>query len=790
MRSVSLDALRGFASPDCEVNNRSAAMPTRTEVPATATPASPSATTPGNDEEGGGGISGGSIASQSQSVSPDAADAAAASGSPPPTNVNRHSQSQSDEDDHEANEDDDGLLFSCRCESARSVTTLLSCLRHVASGGGGSGTSDFALTQGALAAGRRSRADLSLSAIDHTGISGGRGGGIGGGGGGRGGSGRAQHATVFAGEAGLTFHVHGTARQSQASVDMQSGLFSDYYVCEQVVEVDDDDDDNDDGNNEAEGGGTRTKTEVVKGGEFCINLTTVLECLHVLGTNALDRTKLCLSYDLHDAIFRIELLEETHGATGGGIVSTCAIPGLAVSDDYDDEDEEDGEGGTGASGLAIAFRSCPIVARAIVKSDYLRDAVVELSDVPGAASATIGISPRGMDLAAVGFSTECQVSLPHAGNDAVFVSLDCDPPRLHARTYPLHSILSAFRGLEIASETCISINRRGMVAIQHQVLDEHVGNGQPNFVDFIMGCLQDDDGEDSDDDGYGDEEDDVVVELGREMLTSGTQRSIEEARRRRRRGRHQQQAATATGTAGTGTYASSDEGEDEEAKRRETEDMLKRLGNESSSDEEDGEGGRTKKSSKTKDGESEYAQLTMEPTSKSSSRSQRDHERKNRGRRNRGGAKKKASVEDDDENNGTEDESDSDEFKKFSKRKKKGRKEKKKRSDGRGRKRPSPTTNSGRSKSRRKKSDGDDEANASSDSPSRSPRDDEESEPETDVDSQFYKIGGGNAASNAAQDPPSSPELMYGNTSLVGPSTSMIESRKSVNFDDDSDGSF
>ena len=767
-------------------------MPTRTEVPATATPASPSATTPGNDEEGGGGISGGSIASQSQSVSPDAADAAAASGSPPPTNVNRHSQSQSDEDDHEANEDDDGLLFSCRCESARSVTTLLSCLRHVASGGGGSGTSDFALTQGALAAGRRSRADLSLSAIDHTGISGGRGGGIGGGGGGRGGSGRAQHATVFAGEAGLTFHVHGTARQSQASVDMQSGLFSDYYVCEQVVEVDDDDDDgnNDDGN-EAEGGGTRTrtKTEIVKGGEFCINLTTVLECLHVLGTNALDRTKLCLSYDLHDAIFRIELLEETHGATGGGIVSTCAIPGLAVSDDYDDEDEEDGEGGTGASGLAIAFRSCPIVARAIVKSDYLRDAVVELSDVPGAASATIGISPRGMDLAAVGFSTECQVSLPHAGNDAVFVSLDCDPPRLHARTYPLHSILSAFRGLEIASETCISINRRGMVAIQHQVLDEHVGNGQPNFVDFIMGCLQDDDGEDSDDDGYGDEEDDVVVELGREMLTSGTQRSIEEARRRRRRGRHQQQAATATGTAGTGTYASSDEGEDEEAKRRETEDMLKRLGNESSSD-EDGEGGRTKKSSKTKDGESEYAQLTMEPTSKSSSRSQRDHERKNRGRRNRGGAKKKASVEDDDENNGTEDESDSDEFKKFSKRKKKGRKEKKKRSDGRGRKRPSPTTNSGRSKSRRKKSDGDDEANASSDSPSRSPRGDEESEPETDVDSQFYKIGGGNAASNAAQDPPSSPELMYGNTSLVGPSTSMIESRKSVNFDDDSDGSF
>jgi len=647
----------------------------------------------------------------------------------------------------------------------------------VASGGSAHShsTSDGALTQGG---GRRSRADLSLSAIDHTGISG-RGGS--GGGGGRGG-GRAQHATVFAGAAGLTFHVHGTARQSQASVDMQSGLFSDYYVCEQVVEVDDDDNEAEDGNGGGGGGGTNT--EVVKGGEFCINLTTVLECLHVLGTNALDRTKLCLSYDLHDAIFRIELLEETHGATGGGIVSTCAIPGLAVSDDYDDDDDD--EEGTGASGLAIAFRSSPIVARAIVKSDYLRDAVVELSDVPGAASATIGISPRGMDLAAIGYSTECQVSLPHAGNDAVFVSLDCDPPKLHARTYPLHSVLSAFRGLEIASETCISINRRGMVAIQHQVLDEHVGNGQPNFVDFIMGCLQDDD-EDSDDDGYGDEEDDFVVELGSEMLTSGTQRSLEEARSRRRRGHHQQQSATA-GT-GTGTYASSDEGEDEEAKRREAEDMLKRLGNESSSDEEDGEGKRTKKS-KTKDGESDYAQLTMEPTSKSSSRSQRDHERKRRGRRDRGGAKKKASAEDDDDDNDMEAESDLDKSKKSSKRKKKDRKEKRKRSDGRGRKRPSPTTNSGRSKSRRKKSDGGEGADASN-SPSRSPERDEESEPETDVDSQFYKIGGGNAASNnTAQDPPSSPELMYGDTSLGGPSTSMIDSRKNANFDDDSDASF
>lgn len=462
----------------------------------------------------------------------------------------------------EGGEEDDGLLFSCRCESARSVATLLSCLRHVSAGSISSGG---AAGDGALTQARRSRAELSLSAIDHAGARR---------------SGRVQHATVFANERGLTFHVHGTAKQSQASVDMnvskysvlslctlflmslavvwllavglwvpimaytdvrrilsqfaaltdmsllsqliepigyQVGLFSDYYVSEQVVPIDVDED-------EIQTSSQSQQKEIIKGGEFSINLTTVLECLHVLGTNSLDRIKLCLSYDLNDAIFRIELLEQDSiGANvpgcGGGIVSTCTIPGLSVPDDED----------YGVSSLAIAFRSCPIVARAIVKSDFLRDAVVEISDVQGAASVTIGISPGGVDLAAIGFSSECQVSLPHASNAAVFVSLECDPPCLHARTYPIHSVLSAMRGLEIASETCISINKNGMVAIQHQVLDA-VGSGQPNFVDFIMGCLLN---EDEDDEAH--DEVDVSQELELHLM-SASQRSADVPSHRQERG--------------------------------------------------------------------------------------------------------------------------------------------------------------------------------------------------------------------------------------------------------------
>jgi hypothetical protein len=52
------------------------------------------------------------------------------------------------------------------------------------------------------------------------------------------------------------------------------------------------------------------------------------------------------------------------------------------------------------------------------------------------------------------------------------------------------------KGLEIAEETCITMNANGMMAIQHQVLDQQAGNGNPNFVDFIMCCLEDDEDDD------------------------------------------------------------------------------------------------------------------------------------------------------------------------------------------------------------------------------------------------------------------------------------------------------
>jgi len=382
--------------------------------------------------------------------------------------------SQTNESKVEADETDsnsDGLLFSCRCESSRPVITLLSCLRNVALPNSGVHTNG---STGCGPSSSQKNSSTPFTSTDNRGRS------------------KVQYATVLVSEKSLVFQVHGIGRQSRATVDMQSGLFSEFYVSEQSVSIlEDEDGRNENGNETLDDSSKKTNREVIKGGEFGINLTTVLECLGVLGPSSLDRTALCLSYDNNSAIFKIELLEEVSAVTAGGggvVISNCAIPGMSVAEELDVEDLESDSG----QGLDYAFRLHPVIARARTKSEFLRDAINELADVSGAISAIVTITRRGLELSTFGHSTECLVVLPYMGNHPeIFISLEGigHDEVSHTKTYPMHSFLSAMRGLEIAWETCITMNANGMIAIQHQVLDK-VGSGQPNYVDFIMGCLE------------------------------------------------------------------------------------------------------------------------------------------------------------------------------------------------------------------------------------------------------------------------------------------------------------
>jgi Repair protein Rad1/Rec1/Rad17 len=186
-----------------------------------------------------------------------------------------------------------------------------------------------------------------------------------------------------------------------------------------------------------------------------------------LGTHNLDKTKLCFSYNITKEIFKMELLEES------GVLSTAAIPGMLPPDDD-----------LGSDSLALAFRSSPIAARIIVKSETLQELVSELELVAGGTTATVGLGMEGLEMNVVGHLGECTILLPVKGSHVVSVELppSTTPP---ARAYPLHALTESMRGLDIAEETCITMNNAGMMAIQHQVFDRTLSDS-PSFVDFIL----------------------------------------------------------------------------------------------------------------------------------------------------------------------------------------------------------------------------------------------------------------------------------------------------------------
>lgn len=439
--------------------------------------------------------------------------------------------------DEDSNNGDSQLLFSCQCDSSRTVADLLSCLRRVVT----SNVSEFGGGGSAGFNGSTQRTSHTQSTAAAVAVAGGS-------------ANKIQHATVYAGPNGLTFHVqHGLAKQSQCSVDLPKGLFREYFVGEEEVWLEDSDVES--VNNHTMEGGTASRSlgrtkEIIHGGEFGVNLTTVLECFSVLSRNnksvqsmskgkgssgssiggtkqytgeyaSLDRVPLCMSYDRATALFHLEFLEGGQlggsgdaSTIGGGCLVTCEVPGVAVSDDVDDgpDDEMDNHNSLSSnntSGLAAAFRSSPLLSRAILYSDALQAAVAELYDVPGASVVQVTLSNEGMELGTVGPRSEVWVNVPyHKRQTGMYVGMECyktnnnnDPFGTQSsptmiRKYPLGSFLTGMRGLDIGCETCISVNSRGMMAIQHQVAkdgytDTSSANVRPSFVDFIMTCIED-----------------------------------------------------------------------------------------------------------------------------------------------------------------------------------------------------------------------------------------------------------------------------------------------------------
>ena len=351
-----------------------------------------------------------------------------ASSSSYPNNNNSNSNQREEKD----------FIVSCRCESARSIVTLLECLRDVTFGSG-SGSASERIVQSMT---QTTSQSFGTSSSAHK----------------RRRAKTLQPVTVFCSpQQGLTFQVFGSSKQSQASLDMPTSLFSSFDCPDEA--------------------------------EFCVNLSTLLECLKLVDIHAKSHFSLTLTYHLSTEVLQLELDDS-------GFLCTAAVPGMMPPDD-------EGEG----MGMAATFGTSTIVARMLLDSTLLKDHILpELEWVPGATAVTISMSDGCLELAAIGHSSQCLLQIEAAngrggggGGGGIGGILQCQCPSQVQHTFPLPSLLQAFKGLELAQETCLSVNEQGIMAIQHQVLpSEEIatnmnGESTPTFLDFILVSLADDD---------------------------------------------------------------------------------------------------------------------------------------------------------------------------------------------------------------------------------------------------------------------------------------------------------
>ncbi|VEU40467.1 unnamed protein product [Pseudo-nitzschia multistriata] len=394
-------------------------------------------------------------------------------GGPPSGNESDESdESDGGPSQEEKDDEEDDALVVCRCESPGILAGLLRSF----SGHGGWSREGGSANGGA--SGRRNR-------DGHGPCSGPS-------------FGRLHPATVFCTSAGLTIHSQSSNKQFQASMELPSALFVDYRLMgrgggrngngngKDRKDHDDDDDD-----------------EVSY--DFTIHWQTLVQCLNVLtiGTgghrappgpssffsgHALSHSSphshsrshlrspshspssLTLSYHSSTEVLRLEW-EAAKSAPGGRppFVATAAVPGLHPPP----ADE--------AAELSEAFGRSPIRARWLCPSagHELADAR-ELESLQGATSVSIrflgGSGDRGprLCLSARGHSGLVDVEIPapiefsegSGGGEG-------RGHRLRAsvvHTYSLAGWIQALQPLDMARETCLSVNEQGILAVQHQVV--------------------------------------------------------------------------------------------------------------------------------------------------------------------------------------------------------------------------------------------------------------------------------------------------------------------------------
>jgi hypothetical protein len=215
---------------------------------------------------------------------------------------------------------------------------------------------------------------------------------------------------------------------------------------------------------------------------FRVNLPVLLDCLSMAESN----TRLRLRYNVNEKILGIQLCE------GGGDSSSSSTTTTTCTLKTLDDSEEH------ALDFVSAFldhngADMP-VNKAVIPSDRLRDALLELADTAGASHVRISTwrpnsnLPR-MRMSVLGQSGSCDVDFAggsSANNDdsLVFGTFEFEVDM--SFTYHLTQLLQAAKPLGDAVSSFFRMNAEGMLSIQHRMMEP---SGTKFYVDYYLLAL-------------------------------------------------------------------------------------------------------------------------------------------------------------------------------------------------------------------------------------------------------------------------------------------------------------
>lgn len=146
--------------------------------------------------------------------------------------------------------------------------------------------------------------------------------------------------------------------------------------------------------------------------------------------------------------------------------------------------------------LESCFESSDVVGRCIIQSRPLRDAFLELYDLPSAASVTISMKHstsksstapvNGLFLRAESNAGSCEIVFRERSD--AFIEFKCNHlpgQSLADSSFHVAILQHAFKALNHATESFLRMTQNGMLSVQHMIL---TGGGERAFVDALICC--------------------------------------------------------------------------------------------------------------------------------------------------------------------------------------------------------------------------------------------------------------------------------------------------------------